>query len=211
MNRWSVTEQFKSMLCVCRLIKSCHIKTPELNITPASLSNAMIPVFGSAFTRLQDDASERKQKTENKSWISFPSSDIIVWENFFMSPLICLWPQRCQAMFGYTGRFSRGNRVETLWTFFSWPTSLRNDSMRTHSTHSAHAHVQSTHPWAVRRSWKWKTRRKPEHDWRGAGRKWNTPLDLNRKQPGKEDSDRMYTHTFRELEFYGLERCFSAQ
>lgn len=31
-------------------------------------------------------------------------------------------------------------------------------------------------------------------DWVSAGRKWNTPLDLNRKQPGKEDSDRMYTH-----------------
>lgn len=31
-------------------------------------------------------------------------------------------------------------------------------------------------------------------DWVSAGRKWNTPLDLNRKQPGKEDSDRMYAH-----------------
>lgn len=51
----------------------------------------------------------------------------------------------------------------------------------------------------------WRTRRKPEHDWGSGGRKWNTPLDLNRKQPGKEDSDRMYTHTFRELDFCGLE------
>lgn len=35
-----------------------------------------------------------------------------------------------------------------------------------------------------------------------AGRKWNTPLDLNRKQPGKEDSDRTHMHTHTQSESY---------
>lgn len=42
----------------------------------------------------------------------FTSSDIIVWESYFMPFLISLWPQRCQAMFVHTERKSHQNTAE---------------------------------------------------------------------------------------------------
>lgn len=104
-------------------------------------------------------------------------------------------------MFAHTERGSHQNTAEKPCVPFSMCTPI--NTCRCFMQNCVQRHTP-TYTFIHSRFHKsWKTRRKPDQDCGSTGRKWNTPLDLNRKQQGKEGSDR--THTLRELELHGHE------
>lgn len=125
-------------------------------------------------------------------WQNFHKHDITVWESYSVSFLICLWPQRCQECLWTQAEGHIQTQQGIVPIFRSSLQHLRASTFlwRLPHKHSCYTMVSQN----------WKTWRKPERDWGSTGRKWNTPLDLKRKEPGQED--RINTHTFRELGLY---------
>lgn len=151
----------------------------------------------------------REPETENEKKSGRHETEAGVWQDFpkqwhhCVGKLLCvpsylsLTSEVSGNVWVHRASFMWKHRVEALA-----PLSLTTPCTHNVCTRKVHIHTP-------RISQCWKTWRKPDQDWGSAGRKWNTPLDLNRKQPGKEDSDRMHTHTFSEFELYELEHCIT--